>query len=249
MTTINESGDGDVVERIDTLLRDLDYIAREHDSYEYGLPLHGTPLSTLREAVRFWCATTPAGDAGKTGESAASSDSRSCTCHPDDSPPKPCPRKFALSECRAASSAMGDDGWRPIETAPKDGTEILGWREDCGVLMVRYTNANALSTMTDKERDELDEESLFAEDWFGGDSEQSGFRLEGNEVPTHWRPLPADPAAASPSPSNEREDKPLVRCASDRDGDCTHTQCPQLRDNEPKRSGRHCPLDMRGDDE
>lgn len=26
-----------------------------------------------------------------------------CTCHPDDSPPFPCPRKYALSECRAAA--------------------------------------------------------------------------------------------------------------------------------------------------
>lgn len=31
------------------------------------------------------------------------SDPRPCTCHPDDSPPVPCARKYALSECRAAS--------------------------------------------------------------------------------------------------------------------------------------------------
>jgi hypothetical protein len=35
--------------------------------------------------------------AGATG-----TDTRTCTCHPDDNPPRPCPRKFALSECRAA---------------------------------------------------------------------------------------------------------------------------------------------------
>lgn len=28
---------------------------------------------------------------------------RPCTCHPDDNPPVPCPRKYALSECRAAA--------------------------------------------------------------------------------------------------------------------------------------------------
>lgn len=33
---------------------------------------------------------------------AANPDPRSCTCHPDDNPPVPCQRKFALSECRAA---------------------------------------------------------------------------------------------------------------------------------------------------
>jgi len=32
-------------------------------------------------------------------------------------------------------------------------------------------------------------------------------------------------------------------CHADRDGDCIHKQCPQLRDNEPHKTGRHCPLD------
>lgn len=29
-------------------------------------------------------------------------DPRTCTCHPDDNPPDPCPRKFALTDCRIA---------------------------------------------------------------------------------------------------------------------------------------------------
>jgi hypothetical protein len=29
-------------------------------------------------------------------------DGRPCTCHPDDNPPKPCARKYALCECRTA---------------------------------------------------------------------------------------------------------------------------------------------------
>jgi len=32
-------------------------------------------------------------------------------------------------------------------------------------------------------------------------------------------------------------------CLASRDGDCLGKECPQLRDGEPKRSGRHCPLD------
>ena len=28
-----------------------------------------------------------------------------CTCHPDDNPPRPCPQKFALSECRKAAES------------------------------------------------------------------------------------------------------------------------------------------------
>jgi hypothetical protein len=29
---------------------------------------------------------------------------RRCTCHPDDNPPRPCPRRYALHECMAAAS-------------------------------------------------------------------------------------------------------------------------------------------------
>lgn len=35
----------------------------------------------------------------------------------------------------------------------------------------------------------------------------------------------------------------ITRCAAARDGDCSHALCPQLRDGEPGKTGRHCPLD------
>lgn len=38
-------------------------------------------------------------------------------------------------------------------------------------------------------------------------------------------------------------------CWADRDGECTHAGCPQLRDNEPAASGRHCPLDDAHEDD
>ena len=49
----------------------------------------------------------------------------------------------------------------------------------------------------------------------------------------------------NPRPSPPRVEKcaPLTSCAADRDGECVHAQCPQLRDNEPRATGRHCPLD------
>lgn len=41
----------------------------------------------------------------------------------------------------------------------------------------------------------------------------------------------------------------LRRCAASSDGECQHEQCPQIRDNEPGASGRHCPIDVAcGDD-
>jgi hypothetical protein len=33
------------------------------------------------------------------------------------------------------------------------------------------------------------------------------------------------------------------RCQANRDGECEWNGCPQLKDGEPKQSGRHCPLD------
>lgn len=36
-------------------------------------------------------------------------------------------------------------------------------------------------------------------------------------------------------------------CHADRDGDCSWQHCPQLRDDEPNKSGRHCPIDNRED--
>ena len=37
--------------------------------------------------------------------------------------------------------------------------------------------------------------------------------------------------------------KPRPRCQAASDGECNWQQCPQLRDGEPEKSGRHCPLD------
>lgn len=41
----------------------------------------------------------------------------------------------------------------------------------------------------------------------------------------------------------------LIHCAATQDGECSHAKCPQLRDNEPATSGRHCPLDIGDEDE
>lgn len=40
----------------------------------------------------------------------------------------------------------------------------------------------------------------------------------------------------------KKVDAPLTRCAAHQDGDCSHKECPQLRDNEPAATGRNCPL-------
>jgi hypothetical protein len=40
-----------------------------------------------------------------------------------------------------------------------------------------------------------------------------------------------------------------TNCHAAMDGDCSWSECPQLRDGEPKKTGRHCPLDVGSDDE
>lgn len=58
------------------------------------------------------------------------------------------------------------------------------------------------------------------------------------EVYTIPTAAPAQPLASKPS-----NDAMPASCAAGRDGDCVHPQCPQRRDGEPLKSGRHCPLD------
>lgn len=82
------------------------------------------------------------------------------------------------------------DGWRPIAEAPRDGTEILGWRNDCGIILIRWTSPEAFCT--EKELEDMGEDSASKEDWFCADF-ATGCRLEGSEAPTHFQPLPEPP--------------------------------------------------------
>ena len=65
--------------------------------------------------------------------------------------------------------------WQPIETAPKDGTEVLGWSPDPrdGIAIVKYETGLTMgkwSVVHD------------AESWAWN-----------NYDPTHWMPLPEPP--------------------------------------------------------
>jgi len=80
--------------------------------------------------------------------------------------------------------------WREIETAPKDGTEILVWREDCGILLARWDVPE--NFLTESECEKMGAESAEQYDWFYADFVEGG-RLDGSEIPTHWMPLPFMP--------------------------------------------------------
>jgi len=80
--------------------------------------------------------------------------------------------------------------WLPIETAPKDGTEILLYRGDGGVLLGRWIAPDAFLTESELSALVLGGVDTDEEDWFGADF-VSGYRFD--EPPTHWMPLPAPP--------------------------------------------------------
>ena len=54
---------------------------------------------------------------------------------------------------------------------------------------------------------------------------------------------------SAPKARYDMQQRRMTRCQSDDDGYCTWKGCPQLRDDEPKRSGRHCPHDIMEDDD
>ena len=74
----------------------------------------------------------------------------------------------------ATEDAQAKSGWRPIETAPKDGTVIDIWRSGCG----GYRTVNML-------RADLGNENVFYE------PETSGPSCVRDA--THWMPLPEGP--------------------------------------------------------
>ena len=70
------------------------------------------------------------------------------------------------------SPQEGMAGWQPIETAPKNGTEILGYTEEVGALVLYWDSMTG-------ERDHWSDGMSFSF-W----------------KPTHWMPLPAAPGPA-----------------------------------------------------
>lgn len=55
---------------------------------------------------------------------------RPCTCHPDDNPPRPCPRKYALEECRRAALSTHQLAAQNAEAREllREAAEVLGKR-------------------------------------------------------------------------------------------------------------------------
>lgn len=87
---------------------------------------------------------------------------------------------------RRAALATPDDGWLPIESAPKDGHHFLAYCEDT---VDEYDEDRLL-------RRGVKERYTVVAYWLWGQFVQFPFTgsIVQNRVFTHWRPLPAPPA-------------------------------------------------------
>ena len=80
-------------------------------------------------------------------------------------------------------------GWRPTETAPKDGTEVLGCcPKNYDAEVVWFGSCETLG-LSDSEAEKIDEETFWAETWWTN-ARDGACRLEGDVAPTHWMPKP-----------------------------------------------------------
>ena len=79
--------------------------------------------------------------------------------------------------------------WKPIDTAPKDGTEIIGYRPDQGVFVFRWADMLefvARDSASDPAEDYDEDFACWWHDRWGW--------MEGDETPTLWQPLPVGPS-------------------------------------------------------
>jgi len=94
-----------------------------------------------------------------------------------------------LSQLRTAGEGLA---WRDISTAPKDGSEILGYREDCGAVIMRW--GAPCDFLNERELEGV--ENADEPDWFCADFVCGAYRMSNDGLPTHWLPVPAFGSAA-----------------------------------------------------
>ena len=80
--------------------------------------------------------------------------------------------------------------WQPIETAPKDGTTVLGYNEQGHEIMEWVEAATDCPDQPGNDEGWL---GIYA--WPGRSWGSDKFTHEGQGQPTHWMPLPAAPEA------------------------------------------------------
>lgn len=97
-----------------------------------------------------------------------------------------------------ARAALSQPDWTRIEDMPeewKDGRELLGYREDCGQFLMKWTDADEFIPEGKEEEHGCDGEWEFECDWFIPDT---GYRISNDGDPTHVRELPPPPKGKQP---------------------------------------------------
>lgn len=113
---------------------------------------------------------------------------------PEDERDQPAAMRAALAVVREA------EGWRPIESAPKDGTVIDLWIEGQSDMVDFYAPTARFNRKT-----RMREGRAVEWRWLtAGPNEAKwrsvgglGYPLSPDVTPTHWRPLPAPPEEAA----------------------------------------------------
>lgn len=97
-----------------------------------------------------------------------------------------------IDVCQIAVQTLREAGLllepQPIETAPKDGTEVIGYNDQYGPTIVFYGSMELLS-LTQTEIESFDEDDFFAETWWCF-AQDGASRIACDLVPTAWLPLP-----------------------------------------------------------
>jgi len=81
--------------------------------------------------------------------------------------------------------------WQPIETAPKDGTEVDLWLRSDEGRGWRQTNAYWVTSLRDLSMPPCNQ--FVRDGWYCSSSNIDGFCEDNWLKATHWMPLPLDP--------------------------------------------------------
>ena len=84
--------------------------------------------------------------------------------------------------------------WQPINTAPKDGTEVLVFRMDCGCTAIAHVAFYRSEEAWDEcPLPDWESKEEYVGWWSYIRNSISQEKLDGVYTPTHWMPLPPDP--------------------------------------------------------